>query len=410
MPPDWFRPRGYRHFDTPVGDGFATKAMSPAFVARHSWSPLISYVKRQKRYKRDQRKTVFKPRTIMFASHRDACILSRYAADISQRLDQAYGANGLHDAVIAYRKLGLSNYDFASRALAFARNHTPCVILCFDVTGFFDNLDHKFLKLRIADLLGAKELPKDWYAVFKAVTKYHHVERTDLEQHLTIGPRLQSRAQEPVATIAEVRREGIGIRSNPTPGKGIPQGTPISAAFSNVYMWDLDVAMVTACKALGALYQRYSDDILIVCPLTAEPALTKALEEGLSALRLQMADDKTDRAVFDPADPDVVQYLGFNICLDGAVIRPGSLARQWRKARRMLRHTARVGGAAVAAGAAPKVYTAKIRRRFLPVGAQNFSSYARRSANAFRSKRILRQVRRLERMVELALREMNPAS
>lgn len=407
-PPAWFRPRGYRHFDAPVGESFAGKAMSPTFVERHSWSPLISYVKRQKRYKPKLKKTIFKDRPIMFASHRDACILSRYAADISQRLDEAYAHQGLHEAVIAYRKLGLSNYDFASRALSFARDHAPCVILCFDVTGFFDNLDHKILKRRIADLLGSSELPKDWYAVFKAVTKYRHVERADLEKHPLIGLRLKSKAHEPVATIAEVRREGIVLRSNPTPGKGVPQGTPISAAFSNVYMWDLDVAMVAACKASGALYQRYSDDILIVCPLPAEAALTKTLEDGLAALKLELATDKADRAVFDPADPDVVQYLGFNICPDGAVIRPASLARQWRKARRMLRHTARVGGAAVAAGTAPKIYTAKVRRRFLPVGVRNFSSYARRSAQVFGSKRIVKQVRRLERMVERALDEMNP--
>ncbi len=41
------------------------------------------------------------------------------------------------------------------------------------------------------------------------------------------------------------------------------------------------------------------------------------------------------------------------------------------------------------------------------MGVRNFSSYARRSAKAFGSKRIVRQVRRLERMVELTLADMN---
>lgn len=406
MPPTWFRPRSYRHFDAPVGEGFARKASSPAFVAQHCWSPLISYVKRQKRYKPKLKKTVFKDRPIMYASHRDACIMSLYAAEISERLDVAYAKHDLDEAVIAYRKLGKSNYNFVSQALAFARNHAPCVILCFDVTGFFDNLDHTILKRRLADLLRGGELPKDWYAVFKAVTKYRHVHRADLEAHSIIGERLKSKSHEPVATIAEVVKEKIVIHSSGTPGRGIPQGTPISAALSNVYMWEVDIAMMAACRGAGALYQRYSDDILIVCPTRAEANLTATLVTGLAALKLEVANEKTDRAVFDPMSPEVVQYLGFNICPAGAVIRPGSLARQWRKARRMLRHTARVGAEAVAAGKAPKVYTRNVRRRFLPVGVRNFSSYARRSAKVLGSKRIVRQVRRLERMVEQTLNDM----
>jgi len=408
MPPAWFRPRGYRHFDVPVGEGFAEKVLTPAFVEHHGWSPLISYVKRQKRYKPKDRKTVFKDRPIMYASHRDACILSWYAAEVSRLLDERYARHGLEEAVIAYRKLGRSNYDFAATALAFARANAPCVILCFDVTGFFDSLDHKLLKNRLAELLGPGSLPADWYAVFKNVAKYHHVERADLQAHPIFGDRLKSKSREPVATIAEVAREGVPIRKSKTPGKGIPQGTPISAAFSNLYMWELDVAMTAACAAEGALYQRYSDDILLVCPVHAEASLAKALTDGLAALKLNLATDKTDRAVFDPLDPQVVQYLGFNICPAGAVIRPGSLARQWRKARRMLRHTARVGSAAVAAGKASKVYTRKVRRRFLPVGVRNFSTYARRSARVLGSKRIVRQVRRLELMVERALEDMAP--
>ena len=42
----------------------------------------------------------------MFASHRDACILSKYSADLVARLDCWYAANGLDDTVIAYRSLG----------------------------------------------------------------------------------------------------------------------------------------------------------------------------------------------------------------------------------------------------------------------------------------------------------------
>ena len=110
--PDWYRPRGYLHFDVPVKLEFA-EALTPAKVASHVWSPLIHYVKVEKRYKVKERKTVPKERPIMFASHRDACILSKYSADLVGRLDQWYAANNLDDTVIAYRSLGRSNYHFA---------------------------------------------------------------------------------------------------------------------------------------------------------------------------------------------------------------------------------------------------------------------------------------------------------
>jgi RNA-directed DNA polymerase len=169
---DWFRPRGYKHFDAPVGDNFALRALDPAFVEKHSWLPLIHYTKRVKRYKPDDGQTVFKDRPIMYASHRDACILARYSAELTRRLDEYYEQVGLSENVIAYRKLGRSNYDFAADAYRFAQNQAPCVVLCFDITGFFDHLNHRILKDRLKRILDVSELPTDWYRVFRHVT--HH--------------------------------------------------------------------------------------------------------------------------------------------------------------------------------------------------------------------------------------------
>jgi hypothetical protein len=116
--------------------------------------------------------------------------------------------------------------------------------------------------------------------------------------------------------------------------------------------------------------------------------------------------DKSERVVFDPRSSETFQYLGFNISTEGAVIRPGSLARQWRKAKRSIVRTKKIGTAAVASGEASKIFTKKLRKRFHPVGARNFSSYARRSAQAFGSKKIIRQVLRLERMIDKELRDL----
>lgn len=402
---EWFKRRGYRHFDAPVGLSFAALAENPAFVVKHSWLPLIHYVKRIKRYKKDDGKTVYKDRDIMFASHRDACILAKYAYEAGKLLDQHYEKTKLGDHVIAYRKLGLANYDFSAKAYRFAQDHQPCVVLCFDITGFFDNLDHAVLKDRLKRLLGVKELPPDWYAVFRHVTKFSNVERKALEVHPIFSKRLKERNREPIATIAEIHKASIPIAVN-SKKKGIPQGTPISSAFSNLYMMDVDAIMAVTCAKVGGLYQRYSDDILVICPVHAEAEITKTLKVAIADHKLEIKDEKTERAEFGPSSDELFQYLGFNMSTDGASIRPSSMARQWRKAKRAIAATKTAGEKAIAEGRADKIFTKTLRKRFAPVGARNFSKYARRAADAFGSKKIVRQAMKLERMVDQAIRDI----
>lgn len=401
----WFRLRGYKHFDVPVGEAFADKACDPAFVESHAWSPLIHYVKRVKRYKPKSGKTEYKDRPIMFASHRDACILAKYAADIGDRLDLHYKEQGLYRNVIAYRRLGRANYHFSADAYRFAKEYGECVILCFDITGFFDNLFHAILKDRLKRLLGVLELPADWFAVFRHVTKFRRVERTALENNAAFRAKLKAKTKEPIATIADLKAAAIPIIENPNKF-GIPQGTPISAAFSNLYMMDVDRVMVDACNAIGALYQRYSDDILLVCAPQHEASITAVLKAAIAAHKLEIKDEKTERAEFKPGSEDAFQYLGFNISQEGAAIRPSSLARLHRKAKRAIKTTKSRGKAAIAEGKTEHISTKRLRQRFWPTGARNFSRYARRAANEFGSKTIVRQALRLERMVDQAIRDI----
>jgi RNA-directed DNA polymerase len=402
---EWFRPRGYRHFDAQVGSAFAESISQIRAVERHSWLPLIYYKKQVKRYKPKECKTVVKSRPIMYASHRDACILSKYAWELSRELDAFYKQSDLSRHVIAYRKLGKSNYHFSADALRFARERPNCVVLCYDISGFFDHLDHRILKDRLKRILKTPQLARDWFVVFRHVTRFSVVARDALAAHPRFGPELSVRSREPIATISEIIAEGIPIKSNPN-RHGIPQGTPISSAFSNLYMLDVDLRMVEVCRRRGALYQRYSDDILIICNSADESLIKATFASQLKEHRLEINCDKSERMIFDPRSAEMVQYLGFNISTNGAVIRPGSLARQWRKARRSIARTKKIGAAAVASGKASKIYTKKLRKRFYPVGARNFSSYARRSAQVFGSKKIVRQVLRLERMIDKELRDL----
>ena len=402
--PDWYRPRGYLHFDVPVKIEFG-EGLTPAVVASHVWSPLIHYIKIEKRYKVKERKTVPKERPIMFASHRDACILSRYSADLVARLDAWYAAKGLDDTVIAYRSLGKSNYHFAKRVEDFVRAQPSLTVMCFDVTGFFDNLDHRRLKARLKAILECDELEGDWYAVFKAVTSYRYVHLDELKKHDQLAERLKARKPHPLATIEQVKALGVQIEKNPAK-KGIPQGTPISASFSNLYMAEFDEQMEAEARKRGALYQRYSDDILVACPKTRWKVLQALVEEKLDEHGLELQGSKTDIVHLHGASTLTFQYLGYDLGLVEARLRLKSLSRQWRTAKRALRKAERVGLRAIALGKAKQIYTRKLHMRFTGAGARNFLAYAARSAETLESPTIKKQAKKLRRYVHGELARM----
>lgn len=402
----WFQPRGYRHFDVPVCRIFAEKTYDAEFIRVHSWSPLIRYLKRTKRYKPKLNRTEFKDRPIMYASHRDACILSRYADELNAVLETYYKASGLDKHVIAYRRLGKANYNFAADAWAGAVARAPCMALCFDISGFFDHLDHGQLKSRLKKILAVNELSDDWYSVYRAVTRHRWVEKDHLKRHPIFGLRLKGKGGLPIATIAEVREAEIPISENRN-GYGIPQGTPISAVFANLYMVDFDREISDICSKMGALYQRYSDDILIVCAEGDKKAIVDAMQTALTAQKLEFSAGKTEEKYFQLGADDPFQYLGFYIAYKKIYLRSSSLGKQWKKLRRSIRRIEKVGQAEIAKGNAEKVYTKKLRRKFLPVGVRNFSSYARAAASSLESRQIKQQVRRLERAADQAIKKLN---
>lgn len=422
---DWFKQRGYRHFDLPVCEAFANKVMNPAFVSEHSFVPLIHYTKTETRYKKcpttGSRTITTKERPIKYASHRDACVLSFYAHRMNSILEAHYTQTGLNDCVLAYRAIGRGNYDFAAEVFTFAKANAPVSILAFDVSGFFDNLDHNLLKDRLRAILGVKTLPDDWYRVFRNITAFHYADMEELRAHPVFGDRLKETRRDRIASVEELKRAGIKFHPNPELAagrkRGIPQGTPISAAASNLYMMDFDAAAKSYCDSIGALYRRYSDDILVICSPQHEKAAEAQIIDLIKKERLEISVAKTERTLFSGAgivtNPRAAQYLGFRLHGTGAAIRESSLARQWRKMRRAIRRTKKIADREMAAGKASAVYTKRLFRRFthLKVRSEeglrtirNFSSYGRRSAAAFGAdEKISQQVKCFERAARRAI-------
>lgn len=427
---EWFKKRGYRHFDSPVNEKFAAKVERPDFVARHSFSPLLHYNKVETQYKKDPetgvRKIKHKERPIKYASHRDACIFSYYSYKLNKLLDRHYESNGLSDCVLAYRALGRANYHFSAEAFKFAQANAPVTILAFDISGFFDNLDHALLKLRLKFILAVPSLPNDWLRVFRAITAFHYVDMAELKKSLVFAPRLKEKANRVIASVKELKENAIHFHPNPEIAngikRGIPQGTPISATASNLYMIEFDAAARKYCDSIGALYRRYSDDILLICKPENADSAEDTILNLIKNEKLEISLHKTERTDFpvSPVGTKAAQYLGFKLHASGPTIRESSLARQWRKMRMAIKRTKKVAAQTIAAGKANKIYTKSLRRRFLSLKVRgedglriirNFSSYGRRSANEFeKGEIILKQVKRLERIASQEIAKLkNPS-
>lgn len=165
--PLWYTKRNYLHFDVPVSGTKAEKIVtSTTSVARHAFFPFISYSFQLTKLDRDTstgklyRKP--KPREVAYSSHIDSHIYAYYANQLSNLYEQKVEKSGLHESVLAFRKLdGKSNIHFADDAFNYIRKMKECSVIALDFSKFFNTLDHRILKEEWSKLLQVKHLPKE---------------------------------------------------------------------------------------------------------------------------------------------------------------------------------------------------------------------------------------------------------
>lgn len=365
MPPFNFRPRQYIHLDFSLNREAAERlATNPANVAIHPFHPFIfSAQTTQKIVKAPDGTLTTRPpknRIIAYAGHADSHIFGHYSDILSERYEAVVRERGLHACVTAFRKLnGRRNIHYANEVFEFIRQSGSCAALALDVSDFFGSLNHRHLKTAWASMIQQPRLPADHFAVFKAITRYCQVERDALFNAIHIpvnnsrstgNHRLPHLDRNRNRTIPDntnrlcssdrfriwVRERGL-LQIN-TSDKGIPQGSPISAILSNLYMLEMDTALNAFATSNGGLYRRYCDDILLVVPTTElRNQAQQLIETWLRDLSLQFNPSKTEQIDF-PAERPItgkpLQYLGFTFDGLHKRIRPGSVARYYRKMRR----------------------------------------------------------------------------
>ncbi len=383
MPEFEYRPRSYLHFDAPPSRETAEElATSPDRVARHSFYPFLGFTIETPRITKGADGHILKgadgkplrepkKRPIKLAAHLDAAICSHYARILSEAYEADVLRTGIGDNVTAFRKLtgaNRNNIDFADEAFEFIQSNRPCVAIGLDVRKFFDNLDHRVLKARWARTLRVDRLPPDHFALFKYLTRFKWIDRDRALEAVGID-RWETRGKGPklrrICSASDFRSKVCKpelLWSNPQEGRGIPQGSPISALLSNVYMFEFDRIMKNAVSASLGMYRRYCDDILLVVPPSMVQTVERIAAEEIRKLGLDLNEEKTARVRFSEEpksraiDNEVLQYLGFDFNGVQKLIRSSSLVRYYGKMRRGVRF------AKINCRAANK----KLRKRGLP--------------------------------------------
>ena len=393
---DWLKLKKYVHFSPhfeKTHKPFIKSYVSdPEKVSKHRFYPFIHYSIKDNKFKRlidentgernQKREKKEKSREIFYSDHLDSCIFSYYSKLINEKLKEIYLANEeLNNSVIAYRAIEFDNHrskcniDFANEVFQFIEksNDLELSVLCFDVKSFFDSLDHKILKKAWYELFNQKNLPLDHYAVYKAITKFTFVEIGDLIaefEELNIQKfiylkqkKIKSFCKSGKEFRERVKDKGL-INFNKYDSKnkkvkkhGIPQGSPISATLSNLYLLQFDKLMTEKATNLGGFYRRYSDDILFICPVSKVGEIKKFVYEYVDKeLSLIVQDEKTQEVVFYRATNRdkwsyytnengikkqiPLSYLGFDFDGKTVRVRQKSLSLYYRKVKRLIRRKA----------------------------------------------------------------------
>ena len=435
-----------------IANSFPVMFPMKVTVANHSFFPLIHRPIVSRRYKnsvdekgnkrkahftfeKGKKKSNAKTRHIYYSTHLDAYIYSYYCKEILGPLYEKKVAEipGLSDCICAYRKVPVkkgathnkNNIHFADDAFRFIRRYGSSVALTFDVSAFFDSLNQKHLKQQWYGLLGLKNLPEAHHNVFKSLTRFSYVEYYNMLKEFGIKNQNKLRGKKFISFCEDTKEFQKRIQEKRLikhhrfhrPSKvnykkeyiGIPQGTPISAFLSNLYMLEFDKMMYEeiVVKRKG-LYKRYSDDIVVIC----KPEFRKEMEDLVinsikdeKTFNLTINPSKVDVAVFTKTKNGLIcdkplRYLGFEFDGKTARIKGASLAKFYRQMKRAVKAQARKANhnkkrKGVNAPTA-RIYKHDIYKRHSHLASKSkdrsFPIYAKDAARIMREPAILKQL------------------
>jgi len=328
----WFKLKKYPHIGLPItlSDYGRVKdyILNSTNIEKHSFLPLIHKRLTQRKFRPDKsrkdrtetrrrfRIKSEKERHIYFSSHIDSLIFSYYNSLLVDYYEKHIENKNFKNSVVAYRKIPIKegsennkcNIDFAKIAFEFIKEYKAqkLSVIVADITSFFDNLNQKILKRQWAKILNERTLPKDHYNVFKALTKIKYIEGEQLLKSYknivwvkkgipnssnefeyvkkAVSKSYYFKEKNVVAYCdkKEFIENNLNLIISKNNVVGIPQGSPISATLANIYMLDFDQIIFDKVHSVNGFYQRYSDDLIIVCKQENEDEIIKTLRELIS--------------------------------------------------------------------------------------------------------------------------------
>lgn len=449
MDNDWLKFKKYPHIGEPLtkkkDEGWVREyVLNPIEIANHKFVPLIHRTLSQRKYRPDKNapknssgkriRTASAPkkRHIYFPSHLDSIIYGYYSQILTIKyeeylIDKPYGS-----VAVAYRKIPLGNgqsgnkcnIEFAFEALEFIEKNKErkLSIIVADVTSFFDNLNHRLLHKQWKRVLKTNDLPGDHYAIFKNLVSKKFVNENELFkrfQHKLIVERFKPHdtsqkalKRKHVNKIYNMRHEKVvGFCTNEeffneatdlirvdkpfksslrkSDGKetlkGIPQGTPISATLANIYMLDFDERVNEAVISKNAYYQRYSDDLIIVCDQCNEDFFLRLIKHEIEEkANLEIQSEKTNTYRYELDDDEEfkggliedgrvnsnkqLEYLGFMYDGSKVWVKTSGFSKFYRNMKRSFRRGAHF--AKKAHIPSNSLFETKLYKRFTHVGSK----------------------------------------
>lgn len=403
--------RQYLHFDlriTSLNKKISRYIWMSDHIVRHSFYPFICREKIFRKYKKvpnsKKKEIKEKIRPISYAGHFDSIIYSWYGHILSYFYENKIKDLEITNNVTGYRKLGKSNLDFAKVITNYAKDKGDCGIICFDLEKFFDTLDHGLLKGNWENVLGVQRLPDDHYAIFKNITKFSYINYGELIDSLGISRKdfdKLKRICEPdkFRKLRDDKKFIIHKNYKKNGAQGIPQGSTISAILSNVYMLDFDQRITMFLNNVGGFYQRYSDDIIIICPTDLIDKVEKEVEKLVGEIKLKVNPTKTEKLVyrtlasgkhevidFISGKKSNLQYLGVQFNGEDIFLRHSGIANFQRKMVRTVKKLAQ------RVKRKNKPFPKKqILKRFYYSKQQNYLAYANRASTILDSSPIKKQ-------------------
>jgi len=420
--------------------------MNPEKIAEHKFVPLLHRTLSQRKYrpqkdalknksgKRQRTVGSKKERHIYFPSHLDSIIYSYYNHLLTIAYEKYLEEKPYGSVAVAYRKIPIGdgesgnkcNIEFAFEAFEFIERNKDrkLSVIVADVTSFFDNLNHRLLHRQWKRILNRENLPDDHYTIYKSLVDSKYVNENELFkrfQHKLIIERFKPNdisqkelKRKRVGKIYNMRQENVvafcekdeffeeatdlirvdkpyksSIRKSQDKEekKGIPQGTPISATLANIYMLDFDErvhAEIISSKR-KAYYQRYSDDLIIVCDRTDEDYFYRLIQQEIevkASLEIQSEKTKIYRyklnhdsefkgGIVENGSVNTnkqLEYLGFQY--DGSKVRvkTAGFSKFYRTMKRSFRRGAHFAKAAHIPS--DSLFETRLYKRFTHIGAK----------------------------------------